>query len=292
MSGLVVDGPRPAVEMVTSLTCRLTDAEFRVLMLMALDSYDGVTAAPGYDNLARWSGLLRSSVGAALARLCEPTKDRPALLRRVGRRQRQTVFAFTRPVTPDTWAHVSSGHAGQVVSSGHAGHVDGDTPVDASGHAGHTLPITTRVVTSQTEANRASEQNQPPVESQVDWATGGQDREAESRGTSSSRPSSEPSHAARAAVPERHPVASPEPGTSPGGEVRHMHIYAVPGERHAVIRLSGGEGRQWFHDRGYRPMWSRPQRGHQIRQEHLADIAAMASREGWHVHEHATKPTT
>jgi hypothetical protein len=69
-----------------------------------------------------------------------------------------------------------------------------------------------------------------------------------------------------------------------------VHIYAVPGERYALVRLSGVDGKAWFRDRGITTMWSRPKRAHQVRQEHLADIAAMASREGWHVHEHTTKP--
>lgn len=71
-----------------------------------------------------------------------------------------------------------------------------------------------------------------------------------------------------------------------------MHIYAIPGERYALVRISGTEGREWFRARGIPRMWSRLQRAHQVRQEHLADIAAMARREGWHVREHTTKPTT
>lgn len=270
MSALAVDGPRPAVEWITSMPYRLTDAEFRVLMLMALDSYDGVTTAPGYDNLALWSGLLRSSVAAALSRLCEPSNDRPALLRRVGKRQRHTVFAFSRPastdrssrpVAPDEWAWVSSGRAGPVVSSGQAGPGSRDTPVDPSGHAGHTLPTTTRAVTYRDEVDQVGDRPSGPPEIPDAPVSDAQDGKARSR------------------------------CTSPNVPARHMHIYAMPGERYGFVRLSGSEGRQWFRDRGIPRMWSHPHRAHQVRQERLADIAAIAEREGWHVHEHTKKPT-
>lgn len=81
---LKVDGSRPAVARVAALPreYRLTDAEWRVLMILACDSFDGETSAPGLENMAAWTGLLRSSVSAAMTRLCEPTEDRPALLAR------------------------------------------------------------------------------------------------------------------------------------------------------------------------------------------------------------------
>ncbi|MCB2175601.1 MAG: hypothetical protein KQH57_07310 [Actinomycetales bacterium] len=81
---LDVDGRRPAVARVASLPreYRLTDAEWRVLMVLACDSYDGETAAPGMDNLVAWTGKARSSVAAAMAHLTVSTEHRPALLER------------------------------------------------------------------------------------------------------------------------------------------------------------------------------------------------------------------
>ncbi|GAB3065093.1 hypothetical protein [Pedococcus soli] len=275
MTSLTVDGPRPAVEWITSMPYRLTDAEFRVMLLLACDSFDGVTTAPGYDNITQWSGLLRSSVAAAISRLCESTESRPALLRRVGKRQRHTVFAFTGPVTPDDtscpvtsdgWSDVSSGKTGQVHPSGSAGRVAGDTPVDPSGDAGRTLPSTTRVVTTQATATWVGQRTSSPVASVLGPLQGGLDAEME--------------------VSARE-VGSPEAPLCP---VRRMYVYAVPGERHAVIRLTVDEGRQWFRDRGIHSMWSRRWRGHQVRQDHLADITAMAIREGWSIRQYTTQP--
>ncbi len=82
---LKVDGRRPAVERVAMLprSWRLSDAEWRVLIVLACDSYDGDISAPGLDNLAAWTGLLHGSVAAAITRLCEPTEHRPALLERL-----------------------------------------------------------------------------------------------------------------------------------------------------------------------------------------------------------------
>lgn len=270
MSGLTVDGPRPAVEWVTSMPHRLTDAEFRVLMLLALDSYDGVTAAPGYDNLARWSGLLRSSVGAALARLCEPAEHRPALVRRVGKRQRNTVFAFSRPAlpdmwtgpaTPDEWANVSSGSAGQVVSSDRAGRDGGDTPMDPSCQTRHTLPSTTRLPTSTAQVTRTFHESQRLTQSD-----GGEVQDGHDEG------------------------GKPSADTSPDATGRFMSIYNPPGERYGFVRLTA-DGRQWFRDRGIQSMYSRLHRAHQVRREHLADIATIAEREGWHIREYTKKPT-
>ncbi|MDU0315263.1 hypothetical protein RKE38_16305 [Phycicoccus sp. M110.8] len=271
MSAMTVDGPRPAVEWVTSMPYRLTDAEFRVLMLLALDSYDGVTAAPGYDNLARWSGLLRSSVGAALARLCEPAEHRPALVRRVGKRQRHTVFAFSRPAlpdistgpaTPEEWVNVSSGRAGQVVSSGRAGRDGGDTPVDPSGQTRRTLPSTTRVPTSTAQVTRTLQESQRVPQSDGGEVQGGHDESG-----------------------------VPSAGTSPDAVGRFMSIYSPPGERYGFVRLTSDDGRQWFRDRGIHSMYSRLHRAHEVRREHLADIATIAELEGWHIREYTKKPT-
>ncbi|MFI2104099.1 hypothetical protein ACH436_12440 [Isoptericola sp. NPDC019693] len=104
---LEVDGSRPAVAAVAALprSYRLTDAEWRVLMVLACDSFDGKTSAPGMDNLAEWSGLLRSSAARAVARLLEPTEHRPALLAKPdasrGRRRTEYSLSFNRPATPD-----------------------------------------------------------------------------------------------------------------------------------------------------------------------------------------------
>lgn len=99
---LHVDGKRPAVARVAALprAYRLTDAEWRVLMVLACDSYDGEISAPGLDNLTRWTGLLHGSVAAAIARLCEPTEHRPPLLDRIyqspGRRRTEYQLLLPR----------------------------------------------------------------------------------------------------------------------------------------------------------------------------------------------------
>ena len=83
MSALEVDGRRPAVAWVVALPRDwLTPAEREVLLCIALDSYDGVTARPGYDDLGAWTGKHPTNARNTVAKLCKPTDKRPALLRR------------------------------------------------------------------------------------------------------------------------------------------------------------------------------------------------------------------
>jgi len=85
---LVVDGPRPAVAWVTSLPREwLTRAERFVLLVLACDSSDGLSVAPGYENLAAWTGMQLSTVRDTVADLCKPTAKRPALLCALLRRE-------------------------------------------------------------------------------------------------------------------------------------------------------------------------------------------------------------
>lgn len=83
MEELHVDGGRPAVARVAALPRSWTTGDERaVLFAMACDSYDGETCAPGYDNLAAWAGVQRSSITKILSRLTKPTARRPSLLAR------------------------------------------------------------------------------------------------------------------------------------------------------------------------------------------------------------------
>jgi hypothetical protein len=109
-AGIEVDGPRPAVEWVTSLPreWRVNDAERLLLMVLACDAFD-VESAPGYENLAAWTGLQRSSVVGLVARLCLPSEWRPALIERseTTRGGRRTAYRLlihnrsTGPTGPD-----------------------------------------------------------------------------------------------------------------------------------------------------------------------------------------------
>lgn len=84
-AGIAVDGARPAVAAVTSLprSYGLNPADRLVLLALACDSFDGETTAPGYDALADWTGMLRSSVAEVLRRLAQPVDGaRPALIER------------------------------------------------------------------------------------------------------------------------------------------------------------------------------------------------------------------
>lgn len=83
--GLVVDGSRPAVAVVAALPQGWTTASERlVLFALACDAF-GFVSTPGYDALAQWTGLPRSSAIAAVNALLEPRGARPALLRKVDR---------------------------------------------------------------------------------------------------------------------------------------------------------------------------------------------------------------
>lgn len=85
--GLIVDGPRPAVEWVAGIPAAWTPSASHRLVLavlaLACDAYED-TSAPGVDNLARWGGLSRGQTFAILRSLAEPDGTRPALIERVG----------------------------------------------------------------------------------------------------------------------------------------------------------------------------------------------------------------
>jgi hypothetical protein len=100
MSGLTVDGPRPAVAWVTTLPREwLTIAERLVMFALACDSFEGVTCAPGIPLLAQATGMHESSVRDIVARLARPTDLRPALLERHNQRGRghRARFTLLRP---------------------------------------------------------------------------------------------------------------------------------------------------------------------------------------------------
>lgn len=83
MDQLDVDGARPAIARVAALPrAWTTEGERLVLFALAADSYDGETTLPGYDNVAAWTGLQRSSVTVIMAALAAPNDRRPSLLAR------------------------------------------------------------------------------------------------------------------------------------------------------------------------------------------------------------------
>lgn len=128
MSGIDVDGGRPAVQWVTELPREwLTAGERLVLLILALDSFDGVACAPGTANLAGWTGMHGSSCRDILARLAAPTDRRPALLRRedtAGRHRARLVL-----LQP-------AGMAGGLPDSERAGVAGGSTGGERAGDTG------------------------------------------------------------------------------------------------------------------------------------------------------------
>lgn len=82
---LTVDGPRPAVEWVGLMRERfkITPDEWHVLLILALDSFDGEPSAPGYDALQSWTRLGRAQLFGVLKSLETPTAGRPALITKV-----------------------------------------------------------------------------------------------------------------------------------------------------------------------------------------------------------------
>jgi len=68
---------------------------------------------------------------------------------------------------------------------------------------------------------------------------------------------------------------------------RHMHIYAAPGDPHALVRAPA---RDWLRINGIPAMSSRIQRGYHVRQERVSDLLARAERDGWQVHLHNGRP--
>lgn len=100
MDELNVDGSRPAVSRVAALpSAWTTETDRLVLLVLACDSFDGDTSAPGADHLAAWTGLGRSTVYDALRRLQQPTSERPALLVVEGasRGRRRTRYRLALP---------------------------------------------------------------------------------------------------------------------------------------------------------------------------------------------------
>lgn len=99
-AGVIVES-RPAVEWVSTLPAGwVTTGERLVLLLLAADSFDGQTSAPGRDAISEWSGLGSRSVFRILDNLCKPTRTRPALLAKAARgggRGRRTTYLLLEP---------------------------------------------------------------------------------------------------------------------------------------------------------------------------------------------------
>lgn len=57
-----------------------------------------------------------------------------------------------------------------------------------------------------------------------------------------------------------------------------MHAYAVPGERHALLRFAG-DGSSWLKAQGVPAMRTSRHRGFFLRRERLADVLALAERD-------------
>lgn len=94
---MIVDGPRPAVEWVTSLpSAWLTSADRHVLLMLALLSRDGRHASPSLEELVRLLGeRSKGTLMDRLDRLAEPNLLRPALLRvRRGRGRRRNRYTL------------------------------------------------------------------------------------------------------------------------------------------------------------------------------------------------------
>ena len=99
--GVVVDGARPSVEWVTSLPrgWRVTPSERLILLTLACDAFDW-ESAPGFEAIAAWTGMQRTSCIEILGRLCEATDVRPALLDRVSvRGRRRTIWRLMGDMT-------------------------------------------------------------------------------------------------------------------------------------------------------------------------------------------------
>ena len=141
---LVVDGARPAVELVAAIPHGVvSQGERQVLTALACDSYDGRTSAPGARNLAQWTGLNESAVRGILAGLLRPNARRPAFLlvdRTTGGRHR-TRYRFALPQP-----------------SGAAGRIEDPQP---SGTAG---PLNPRPTLAQPSPNHATSSDGSGVE--------------------------------------------------------------------------------------------------------------------------------
>jgi hypothetical protein len=68
---------------------------------------------------------------------------------------------------------------------------------------------------------------------------------------------------------------------------QRMHVYAVPGDRYALVRAAA---KDWLRDNRIPAMRSNIDRGYSVRQDRLSDLLARAERDGWQVHLHAGRP--
>jgi hypothetical protein len=163
-AGIEIDGPRPAVAWVTSLPREygMTPAEKLVLLCLACDAFDW-KSGPGYDVIAEWTGMHRSSCAEILGRLEKATAQRPALVAKMSLRgRRRTVWRLlgdgqpsgptgrlNRPAPPDGSAPEPSGPTGRFADgsdvSNRPAPPDGSganrrpTVGEPSGPAGHAL---------------------------------------------------------------------------------------------------------------------------------------------------------
>ena len=79
----------------------VTSDERIVLMVLACDSFDGADTAPGWEALARWTGMYASSVRTIVGRLERPNGKRPALLKREDNRgRRRARIVLLDPTAP------------------------------------------------------------------------------------------------------------------------------------------------------------------------------------------------
>lgn len=200
--GIEIDGPRPAVTWVTSLPREygVTPPERLILLCLACDAFEW-ESAPGYDVIAEWTGMQRSSCAEILGRLDKATRERPALVERISLKgRRRTVWRllgmaqpsgpagqFNRPATPDGSSPEPSGPAGRLADGSDGPNrpapQDGSGPNrrptvgEPSGPAGHALCPNPPVVKNVSN---------PPlggVKTRATRATRTRTREATPRGT-------------------------------------------------------------------------------------------------------------
>jgi hypothetical protein len=168
MTGIVVDSARPAVEWVTSLPLewRVIESERLVLLCLACDAFRW-ESAPGYEAIAEWTGMQRTSCIRILGRLCEETEHRPALLERVsvgGRRRtiwrllgdREPVDGVDRFTAPQRRPQPSPNRSATSTGS------DPDTAPEPVGHVDRLGDGSNRSATSTgCDANRRPTDTEP-----------------------------------------------------------------------------------------------------------------------------------
>ncbi len=172
---LIVDGDRPAVARVAALpsSYRLSPSEMVVLYVLAADSFDGETSAPGWDNLAAWSHMFRSSVTTIVQRLMASNEHRPALLSAdsVGGRRR-VVFRLLLPELSGG-AGWLNGPAGP---DGSAGERSRNRPANRPGNrpAGPDAPLPSPTTRPPKSPSRPRRSRQAVADGNADyWANGG-----------------------------------------------------------------------------------------------------------------------